>query len=162
MYITFSFDIKRVIESRILFDGFIDYLTIYINMVENPKTMHELLYEKDDTSFDNFTLDDIEDPEESDDPVTVVARVHDRGSPLYNEGVYEVLRKYEYKPISEQVEKGTTMKPEELAEEYMPRKPRRRMAYPSLRGQYLRVREHRPDRTTGRTSVIPVEYVISL
>lgn len=132
-------------------------------MVEDPKTMHQLLYEQDDTSLASFTLDDIDDPNSSDDPVTVVARVNSRGSPLYKEGVYEVLAKFDYEPISEQVDKGTTMTPSELAEEYMPRKPRRRMAYPSLRGEYLRVKPHQPNSSSrSRVSIIPIEHVISL
>lgn len=131
-------------------------------MNDDPSTMRELLYGRDETDLGKFSLADIADPNEEDEPVTVVARVHDRGSPLYSEGVYEVVRTHEYDPISKQLDTPTTMSAEELADEHMPRKPRRRMAVPSLKGQYLTVKEHQPDRdSVGRTSMIPVEYVIS-
>ena len=110
-----------------------------ISMNDSSDTMRELLYEQDGTALDNFSLSDIPEPNDRDEPVTVVARVQDRGSPLCSEGVYNVVQKHDYEPIAAQLDEPTEMSPDTLAEEYMPRRPRRRYAYPSLRGQYLTV-----------------------
>lgn len=98
--------------------------------------------------------------------VFVRARTATRDAPLYSEGIYRVLKTLSAPPL---VDEGVESLTENEVLERMPDGPESRMAVPSIKGEYLTVKEIKPDETEdghvypetyGKTTVIPVEYVI--
>lgn len=123
----------------------------------------------DDAALGDYTVADIETPQGSSDPSDwsyVYARTGTRNSQLFSTGMYRVLSTVRDTPLAQDaVEVVST---DDILDR-MPDGPRSRMAVPSLHGQYLTVKEVHPTehddgrvepRTTGRSAVIPIEYVI--
>lgn len=97
----------------------------------------------------------------------VHARTQDRGCMVYSEGIYRVLTTTRDRPLRERLD-GPVADTDEVVEA-MPKQPRDRQAVPSPSGEYLSVKKvaarEQPDGTievdtTGRSTTIPVEYVI--
>lgn len=127
--------------------------------MENIKNINELFYRFGDFNLANYSLSDIDSIEDNNE-VTVYAVVKERGSPIYSDGVYEVKRTYDRKPITEKINAPKTMKKENLID-LMPNRIKSKKAVLSARGQYIDVIEHNPNgRNIGRTYCIPVEFII--
>lgn len=123
-----------------------------------------------ESHLDNHSLEDIGKPDMTEsDPenwVYVRARVSIRSSGLYSESICRVLRRKNAQPlVDDGIERMTV---DEVVDE-MPRGPREQYALPSIKGGYLSVVEVKPDeqsdgtiipQTRGRSTTIPVEYVI--
>lgn len=146
--------------------------------IMTDKTLSEVLY--DDESLGNYSLSDICSRKISydigDDPEKwcfVRAQTGDRGVMIKSRGIYVVLRTKKYDRLIENLDtegKETNhFKTSEIVDA-MPRKERRSNVAPSIRGEYLTVKEvlGREDsegrvkvqKSSGFTSDIPVEYVI--
>lgn len=135
--------------------------------------MAKNLYEEyfNESHLDNYKMSDIEKPDNglsSTEPENwsfVHARTMSRGVSLYSEGLYRVLSTTSGKPLTDSTE---IINIDEVLDR-MPRGPRERKSIPSMKGDYLTVKEVKPREnedgtvepyTTGRTSVIPIEFVI--
>jgi hypothetical protein len=125
----------------------------------------------DESHLDNYSIDDIKKPStgisstEPEEWSFVRARTMSRGVGLYSEGLCRVLSVTSGSPLTDSTEVIST---DEVLDR-MPKGPKERKSVPSLKGDYLTVKEVRPEenedgtvepRTKGRTSVIPIEFVI--
>jgi hypothetical protein len=122
-----------------------------------------------DEGLASHTLDDVDEPERNTTPDNwsfVRARDSTRGVGMYSEGLYRVTSKTSGKPITSEVTETVDI---DTLVDRMPSSPRKRKAIPSIRGEYLTIKEVRGSEnadgtisveTIGRTSVIPVEYVL--
>lgn len=142
------------------------------------KTLSEVLY--DDNKLGNYSLSDIcsrrisydigDDPEQW---CFVRSQTGDRGVMIKSRGIYVVLRTKKYDRLIENLQtddKETNhFKTSEIVDA-MPRKERRSKVAPSIKGEYLSIKEVQGyedsdgrisiEKSSGFTSDIPVEYVI--
>lgn len=135
-----------------------------------------------DAKFGTVTLDDIGTVQTPDDPeqwTYVRARTGGRDTLLYSEGIYVVRRTRSDRSLVERLEQqghtdkiadGRVKASVDDVEQAMPSFARASMAVPSLRGEYLDVRDVRAreqddgtirvETGAGFSDTIPVEYVI--
>jgi len=155
----------------------------YLNRQRNlqimtDKTLSEVLY--DDENLGNYSLSDICSGKISydigDEPEKwcfVRAQTGDRGVMIKSRGVYVVLRTKKYDRLIENLDtEGKETNHFKMSEivDAMPRKERRSKVAPSIKGEYLTVKEVQGyensdgridiQKSSGFTSDIPVEYVI--
>lgn len=142
------------------------------------RTLSEVLYDDELAQYDleSITSEKIsyglsDNPK---DWTYVRARTGDRGVPIKSTGIRVVLETRSHKPLINKLEKKFDSETShyELSQcvEGMPRRMRRNKVQPSIRGEYLTVKEVRGrekengrievEKSSGFSSKIPVEYVI--
>lgn len=146
--------------------------------MSEKKTLSEVLYDDELAQYDleSITSEKIS-YNLSDNPKNwtyVRARTGDRGVPIKSTGTHVVLETKSHKPLIEELERkfdsDTSHYKLSQCVEAMPRRMRRNKVQPSVRGEYLTVKEIRGRekengrievvKSSGFSSTIPVEYVI--
>jgi hypothetical protein len=146
--------------------------------MNEKKTLSEVLYDDELGQYDleSITSEKISYnlPDEPEKWTYIRARAGDRGVPIKSTGIHVVLETKSHKSLIEELERkfdsDTSHYKLSQCVEAMPRRMRRNKVQPSVRGEYLTIKEVRGRekedgrievvKSSGFSSKIPVEYVI--